>query len=220
MIMTAKSTVLVYYSRLGGRLWPHQKILLDADAQAIAKLKGYDFGGHYNTAHNHSGSIFFVPDDTLLLDEASGLGIRSANDLYGGVVPYPFVKTKAITHELVDREAQRPPGWSAAFAARVRQIVLPGYTVFSPRDARVATERMLRHGSIRVKRPLGASGRGQTLIESTNELEAVMEKIAAEELVTYGLVLEENLREIRTLSVGYITVDGLEISYHGTQRTV
>src|SRR5215471_14644681 len=99
--MTAKGTVLVYFSRLGGRLWPHQKILLEEDAQAIAKLSGYDFGGQYNAAHNRSGTIFFVPDDTLLLNEASGLGIRSENDLYGGVVPYPFVKTKAITHELV-----------------------------------------------------------------------------------------------------------------------
>src|SRR5262245_17643834 len=220
MVMTTSRIVLVYYSRLGGRLWPHQKILLDEDAKAIAKLIRCEFGGHHKTDDNYPGSVFFVPDDTLLVDEASGLGIRSPNDLYGGVVPYPFVKTKAITHALIEPNAQRPQGWSAGFPDRVRPIVLQGYTVFSPRDARVAAERMLKSGSIRVKRPLGASGRGQTLIESTNELEAALEKIASEELATYGLVLEENLREIRTLSVGCIAVDGLEISYHGTQRTV
>src|SRR5262249_41659453 len=142
------------------------------------------------------------------------------NDLYGGVVPYPFVKTKAITHGLIEPDAQRPQGWSAGFPDRVRQVVLQGYTVFSPRDARIAAERMLKRRSIRVKPPLGASGRGQTLIESTDELEAALEKIAAEELATYGLVLEENLREIRTLSVGCIAVDGHEISYHGRQWTV
>src|SRR6516225_6937658 len=64
----------------------------------ITKLKGYEFGGHYDTAHDYSGPLFFVPDDTLLLDEAARLGIHSPNDLYGGVVPYLFVKTKAITH--------------------------------------------------------------------------------------------------------------------------
>jgi Protein of unknown function (DUF3182) len=218
--MTTNRIVLVYYSRLGGRLWPHQKILLDEDAKAIAKLKRCEFGGHHKTGDNYPGSVFFVPDDTLLVDEASGLGIHSPNEFYGGVVPYPFVKTKAITHGLIEPDAQRPQGWSAGFPDRVRQIVLQGYTVFSPRDARIAAERMLKRGSIRVKRPLGASGRGQTLIESTNELEAALEKIAAEELATYGLVLEENLQEIRTLSVGCIAVDGLEISYHGTQRTV
>src|SRR5262245_48876149 len=187
--MAANGIVLVYFSRLGGRLWPHQKILLDADAKVIAKLKRCKFGGHHKTGHNYPDSVFFVPDDTLLEDEASSLGIRSPNDFYGGIVPYPFVKTKAITHVLIGADAQRPQGWSVAFTERVRQIVLQGYTVFSPRDARLAAERMLKRGSIRVKQPLGASGRGQTLVESTNKLEAVLDKIAAEELAKYGLVL-------------------------------
>jgi uncharacterized protein DUF3182 len=33
-------------------------------------------------------------------------------------------------------------------------------------------------------------------------------------------VLEENLRQVRTLSVGEVAVGSLMISYHGTQRTV
>src|SRR5262245_16695489 len=164
--------------------------------------------------------MFFVPDDTLLLEESSCLGIGSANDLYGGVVPYPFVKTKSITHALVDGAADRPQGWSASFTERVRHIVLAGYTVFSTHDARIAGKRMLRRGSIRVKKPLGASGLGQSLVSSMTELQAVLERIAGDELATYGLVLEENLQEVRTMSVGHIVIDGLEIGYHGTQRTV
>src|SRR5262249_23835410 len=39
-------------------------------------------------------------------------------------------------------------------------------------------------------------------------------------MATYGLVLEENLRQVRTLSVGEAAVGDLRISYHGTQRTV
>ncbi len=35
-----------------------------------------------------------------------------------------------------------------------------------------------------------------------------------------GLVLEENLRRVRTLSVGEVAVGSFRISYHGTQRTV
>jgi hypothetical protein len=98
-------------------------------------------------------SLFFVPDDTLLVDEASYLGIRSPHDLYGGVAPYRFAKTKAITHGLASCRAERPQGWSTAFAERVRGIVLPGYTVFSNRDARVAARHMLRRGPFRVKKP-------------------------------------------------------------------
>jgi Protein of unknown function (DUF3182) len=39
-------------------------------------------------------------------------------------------------------------------------------------------------------------------------------------MATYGLVLEENLRQVRTLSIGEVAVGGLAVSYHGTQRTV
>ena len=146
----ANGIVVLYFSRFGKPLQAHHKAVLDSDAKAIAKIKGYEFGGHYDTAHDYSGPLFFVPDDTLLLDEAARLGIHSPNDLYGGVVPYLFVKTKAITHGLVDPDAERPPGWSTAFAERVREIVLPGYTIFSNRDAQVAARRLLARGPIRL----------------------------------------------------------------------
>ena len=127
------------------------------------------------------------------------------------MVPHPFVKTKAITHTLVEEDAHRPEGWSPAFAQRVREIVLPGYTAFSARDARIAAKRMLPRSAVRVKKPLGASGKGQTLVTTPQELDALLETCAAEEMATYGLVLEENLRQVRTLSVGHIAVDGLAV---------
>jgi hypothetical protein len=219
-ITMARGVVVIYFSRFGQPLQTHHKVVLDLGAKAIAKIKGYEFGGHYDTAHDYSSPLFFVPDDTLLLDEASCLGIRSPNDLYGGVVPYLFVKTKAITHGLVDRHAQRPQGWSTAFAERVQEIVLPGYTVFSNRDAEVAARRMLTRGPIRLKKPLSASGKDQTVVATLNELDAVLETVSADEMAADGLVLEENLRQVRTLSVGEVAVGNLRISYHGTQRTV
>jgi hypothetical protein len=39
-------------------------------------------------------------------------------------------------------------------------------------------------------------------------------------MAAYGLVLEENLRQVRTFSVGEVAVGSLRISYYGTQRTV
>jgi len=216
----ASGNVLIYFSRFGKPLQTHHKIVLDLAAKAIAKIKGYDFGGRYDPARDYRGPLYFLPDDTVLLNEASRLGIRSPNDLYGGVVPYLFAKTKAITHGLVDRHAERPVGWRSAFAERVREIVLPGYTVFCSRDARVAASRMLTRGPIRLKKPASASGRDQMVITSLHELGAVLEKIADDEMATYGLVLEENLRRVRTLSIGEIAVGGLRLSYYGTQRTV
>ena len=214
----AKGVVVVYYSRLGGRLSNHQEIMLDADAKVIAEVMDYEFGGSHRAAPDYSGHVFFVPDDTLLRDEALSLGISCPNDFYGGVVPYPFVKTKAITHHLVHGRAARPDGWSDAFAARVNQVVLPGYTVFNPRDARIAATRLLNRGTIRVKKPLGASGKGQTLVKTMNDLDEFLEKFSRDEMAKHGLVLEENLRQVTTLSVGHIAIDTLTVSYHGTQR--
>jgi hypothetical protein len=216
----ASGNVLIYFSRFGKPLQTHHKIVLNLAAETIAKIKGYDFGGHYDTARDYSGPLYFVPDDTVLLNEASCLGIRSPNDLYGGVVPYLFAKTKAITHGLVDLHAERPLGWCPAFTERVREIALPGYTVFGDRDARVAAGRMLTRGPIRLKKPASASGRDQTVVATWNELDAVLEKVTEDEMATYGLVLEENLRQVRTLSIGEIAIGSVRISYHGTQRTV
>ena len=216
-VMT-RGMVVIHFSRLGGRLDPHQKVMLDADAKVIAHVLGYEYGGRHQAAKDYTAPVFFVPDDTLLVDEASSLGIRGPSDFYGGIVPHPFVKTKAITHGLVEENAERAPGWSPAFADRVSEIVLPGYTVFSAGDARTAAKRMLRRGGIRVKKPLGASGKGQSLVTTLQELDALLETYASEEMATYGLVLEENLRQVRTLSVGHIAIDGLTVAYCGVQR--
>lgn len=216
----ARGVVVVYFSWFGKPLQQHHKVVLDAGSKAIANIKGYDFGGCYERACDHVGRVFFVPDDTLLSAEASCLGVHSPEHLYGGVVPHLFVKTKAITHGLVDCRAERPRGWSTAFAERVRGIVLPGYTVFSRRDALVAAGRMLRRGPVRLKKPLSASGKDQTLVTSLNELDAVLEKVTAAEMAAHGLVLEENLRHVKTFSVGEVALGSLRVSYHGTQRTV
>ena len=130
----ANSVVVLYVSQFDKSLQWHHKVVLEAVAKAIAKIKRYDFGGNHEARCDYSAPLFFVPGDTLLVEETADLGIHSLNDLFGGVVPHLFMKTKAITHGLINRHAERPLGWSAGFADRVREIVLPGYTVFSNRD--------------------------------------------------------------------------------------
>ena len=108
-------------------MFTHEKVTLSVVAEAIAKIKGAKFAGLYDKAKSYSGNVFFVPDDTLVLDEASCLDIRRPTDLFGAVVPYPFAKTKAITHRLIDPNADRPQGWSSAYAEKIQDVVLPGY---------------------------------------------------------------------------------------------
>jgi Protein of unknown function (DUF3182) len=96
--------------------------------------------------------------------------------------------------------------------------VLRGYSAFRPRDARVAAVRMLRRGGVRVKQPLATGGRGQALIATIDEFDALLEKLPENDITNYGIVIEENLRHVTTRSVGQVTVDDLTVSYFGTQR--
>jgi hypothetical protein len=133
-------------------------------------------------------------------------------------VPQPFIKTKAIVHGLVDNNVAQPQGWCASFADKVRNVVLPGYTVFSADDARLAVKSLLETSqAVRLKRPLGATGLGQQVIGTRLQLEQFLESYSASELSTYGLVIEMNIREVRTLNVGQITIGGKTVSYYGTQ---
>lgn len=70
-------------------------------ARRLAALKGLSFGGVVTEGEAVAGE-YFVPIDTLVGAEACrALGIFGEEDLFGGVVPYGFVATKAITHPLV-----------------------------------------------------------------------------------------------------------------------
>src|SRR5262249_57031726 len=103
-----RGVVLVYFGRLGGWLRPHQEVMLEVDAKAIARMKQYEFGGRYRDGFAYSGRVYFVPDETLLLEEASSLGIGSSDDLYGGGVSPPLVKTKTIPHPPIRGGGKRP----------------------------------------------------------------------------------------------------------------
>ena len=210
--------VVVYFSRLGGHMYTHERVTLSVVAEAIAQIKGVKFEGLYDNAKSYSGNVFYVPDDTLMLDEASCLGIRVTTDLFGAVVPYPFVKTKAITHRLVDPSADRPEGWSSTYAEMVQDVVLPGYTAFSVDDARTAAARLLSSGPIRIKEPLAAGGAGHTVATTIDEVETFLEAFPEAAIIAHGLVVESNLRDVTTLSIGQIAIDDVAIAYHGMQR--
>jgi hypothetical protein len=212
-------TVVVYDSRLGTPMYAHEKAAMVHVASAIARLKRYHLACSYNDALRRSGKVFVVPDDTLMRDEAVSLGISEANEIFGAVVPYPFVKTKAITHPLVHSRAERPQGWSLDFSQRVGAAVLPGYTAFGPHDVMTAARTLLRRGPVRLKPPLSCGGKGQVMAMDERAVQKFLGRYPSEELATYGLVLEMNLLQVETLSVGRIAIDDVVVTYLGVQRT-
>jgi hypothetical protein len=199
----------------------HEVAARVAVARSLAALKGFDFAGGYDPSlrrSERSSPVYFVPSETLSRDEAAHLGIRGADDLFGGVVPYPFIATKTITHPLASPEAQRPDGWSEVFARRVHAVVLPGFSAFTRADALKAAQRLLEHGPVRLKHGRGIGGKGQCVAKDAIEVAAALDAIEPAELARCGLVLEPSLDEEATYSVGQVRVDGLCASYCGTQK--
>jgi hypothetical protein len=196
----------------------HESVTRAEIAAKLATLKGYEFAGDYDPARHYSGPLYFVPSDTLTSSElARKIGIRDHHDLFGGVVPYPFAATKTITHPLVSSEAFAPQGWSHEFARCVQDVVLFGFSAFTRADLRRAATRVLARGHARVKPARGIGGRGQTVVTSTADLDALLHSIEPLELERYGTVVEQNFDTIETYSVGQTFVSDLLATYYGRQ---
>ncbi len=197
----------------------HEAITRRALAERLAVLKGYEYAGDYAPAGICEGSRYIVPGETLVgADTAKALGIASADDFFGGVVPFPFVGTKTITHPLIAAQAQAPEGWSGEFARTVRRAVLPGFSAFSLEDAQSGGESLLERGPVRVKPALAIGGRGQVVAFDANGLSSALEAIDLQVLETCGVVIEQNLIDVTTFSVGQVAVDDLVATYYGTQK--
>lgn len=218
MVQTPHGIVVVYVpnERYGS---PHEQVTRAEIARRLAALKGFDFADAYDNAKSHTGPVYIVPSDTLVgLDAAHALGIHSEHDLFGGVVPYPFVATKAITHPLIEPSVAAPAGWSYELGERIQEAVLFGFSVFTLEDARGAGARLLEHGPVRIKPVRETGGLGQTVVAEATALERALTALDSAELSNYGLVLEEDLTEVTTYSVGQVRVADLVATYYGTQR--
>lgn len=195
----------------------HERCTLRLFARRLAALKGWHDGGEFDPART-AGPLYFVPARTLIREEAEALGIQGPDGLFGGVVPHPFVGSKAISHPLVAPDAAAPAGWSAEFSTRVGDAVLEGYSAFSPEDARTAGERLLGRGPVRAKPVRATGGRDQQVARDLQALHRLIDALEEQELRDHGLVLEEDLEDVTTFSIGQVQVDDLTASYCGVQK--
>lgn len=216
--MNSRGVVVAYAPAPHGFTSEHERVSVLEFARRLGGLRDYDFGGTYEPSRRYPGHIYFVPINTLVAEEAASLGIHGPGDLFGGVVPHGFVATKAISHPLVAPDAPALEGWNPDFAARVGDAVLGGYTVFTQEDARRAGLRQLASGAVRLKPVRATGGRGQSVARDPGELRRLLDGIDPGELVSHGLVIEEDLNDVRTVSVGQVAVADLTASYFGFQR--
>ncbi|PVE52656.1 MULTISPECIES: DUF3182 family protein [Bacteria] len=162
-------------------------------------------------------TALLVPGEALEARVAAAAGITDRHGLLGGVVPAPFVATKAISHGLVDDRAACPAGWSFAMSRLLGDAALPGYTAFTHTDAATAGRLLLVRGPVRIKDVCGKAGLGQRVVRSTEQLDAALALEDAADLAEHGIVLEENLTDVVTYSVGTVELGHQCVSYWGTQ---
>ncbi|MHC8413314.1 DUF3182 family protein [Pseudomonas sp. Hz4] len=187
-------------------------------ARWLAQILGLKYGGSYDPGLHNGRDLYLLPTQTLVgAAAARQLGVKGPEDLWGGYVDHDFICTKAISHGLCNKNAHAPEGWSPLFSERVRSVVLDGLSVFSLEDARPAAEHLLYSGPIRIKPIHACAGRGQEVIKSLDQFDAILARSDAETLFTEGVVLEQDLDQVITHSVGQTFIGDKVLSYCGDQ---
>ncbi|MGV8889761.1 MAG: DUF3182 family protein [Pseudomonas sp.] len=187
-------------------------------ARWLAQILGLKYGGSYDPELHKGRDLYLLPTQTLVgVAAARQLGVKGPEDLWGGYVDHDFICTKAISHGLCNKNAHAPEGWSPLFSERVRNVVLDGLSVFSLEDARPAAVHLLYSGPIRIKPIHACAGRGQEVIKSLDQFDAILARSDAETLFTEGVVLEQDLDQVITHSVGQTFIGDKVLSYCGDQ---
>jgi len=187
-------------------------------AKWLAQILGLKFGGSYDPQQHRGRDLYLLPTQTLVgAASARELGVKGPEDLWGGYVEHDFICTKAITHGLLNTHAHAPPGWAPLFSEKVRSVVLDGLSVFSLEDARPAAQHLLHGGPIRLKPIHACAGRGQEVIDSLDRFDEVLARPEAGALFAEGVVLEQDLDQVITHSVGQSFFANKVLSYCGDQ---
>jgi hypothetical protein len=217
-VSSGQRPVYIVPARGGDFADEHQRCARAVLGKCLAELTGGVFAGEMSGEADSDVEPYFLPADTLTIEEAAQLGINGEGDLFGGVVPHPFVASKAIAHSLVSSTASAPPEWNAGFSEAIAGIVLPGFTVFARDDAEAAGRELLRTGPVQVKATGGFAGFGQSKVASEEELQGELNKLDWDEIGKVGLVLEHRLNDVSAFSIGQVRVGGTTASYYALQK--
>lgn len=161
--------------------------------------------------------LYQVPAVTLVRDSVPN-SIGTVEDFYGTLVNHRSQVGKAILHKSVSSNA--PGFYSPDFAHRVRDLVLPGFSAFSKADLirTFKKHESTQTHSFRLKLPEKSDGHGQYQIRDQEHLDQILktqsDKVVAEE----GLVIEADLHDAQTISVGFAVLGNDTYSFIADQR--
>src|SRR3989344_4428728 len=100
----------------------------------LAEIQGIGFTGEYTGSEQNGEDRFYVPAKTLPSEIAVELGIKTSEDLYGGVVKHAIFATKAVLHPTLYPNSPKPRVYPENFTAKLVAggLVLPGFATFDP----------------------------------------------------------------------------------------
>ena len=148
------------------------------------------------------------------------LGIDGDDDLFGGVVPYSFVASKAISHPLVSDDAAAPPEWNRGFSDAIAGVVLPGFTVFSREDAEAGARRTAsqRPGAAEVHRRLCRVRPVRTSNDASELAKTLDEQDWDKDRHRTAWFSSRGLNDVSASSIGQVRVGGITASYYALQK--
>lgn len=190
----------------------HIRMSHEALSRRLAEHLGLVYAG--NDTGNFGAGCYLVPRETLTGSSARPLSNRH---FLGGWTATALLASKAIMHPALAAPRHLPDGWPGQFGSAAREWALSGITAFDLADARVAALELLKSGPVRLKKATGEGGQGQFVVRTEAELPEALDNIAPEDFRD-GLVIEEDLAQLITLSIGQVEVPGSVISYVGRQE--
>lgn len=196
----------------------HDEVSHIALTRRVAGLLGREYAGRLED-YELSERPFCVPRTTLCGSECDPrLPGVTETDFLGGWVRHPLACTKAIVHPLVPGEPM-PENWPASFANAAAALTLPGFTAFTRGGAVRAGTLLLGNGDVRIKLVNASGGTDQYVARSSAELVDIVDALNhVQEGPNVGVVVEENLTDVITFSVGQISLGGMLATYIGEQK--
>lgn len=186
-------------------------------AEKIARHQGLPFNPN-PIMQGIENKTYVVPGATLTSGQADQLLIAAENDFYGTAAPTMDHVGKSILHRSM---SERYPGfYSPEFAQEAESmgLVLPGYTGFAKEEIQQAfmcvDSRPLLY---RLKVPNESDGNGQYRINDTEHLVSLLSQIDAESIAQHGMVIEPDLRNKSTVSVGHFALGDDSYSFVANQ---
>lgn len=161
---------------------------------------------------------YYLPSHTLLQHEAKALGIKSLQDLYGGVVPYPFLLHTTLNHPIHHPSMNSPEGWNNDLALVLQPYVLKGRSAFNTQDALWTAEGMIHDGPLRIKLTAANAGPSQWIVNNHEEVVDLLNQAQYQPFFEQGVIIEEALDNTVSFSIGQTEIGNHLISYCGEKE--